>query len=238
MKYLEGFEFTLLYYFRGIEKASWNYYYPHFYAPLTQDVVDFLERNPKFEVKFVKTQAFQPFKQLLAILHPDNEVLLPVEFRGLFKKHLLPFCPTKLDIDKYGATMEHMQIIKLPFIDLNVLDQAYAEGAHALESSKSDYDKNRNKASQDILFEFDKNTAITIPTFNYLIHKTKIENANVGEHKFNHLDAILPEVVTTLTVDMEKKNAERKQFEEKRKFNKGEGEEGTYEKKGKYHHKK
>lgn len=35
MKYLEGFQFTLLYYFRGIEKASWSYYYPHFYAPLT-----------------------------------------------------------------------------------------------------------------------------------------------------------------------------------------------------------
>jgi len=34
MKYLEGFQFTLLYYFRGIEKASWNYFYPHFYAPL------------------------------------------------------------------------------------------------------------------------------------------------------------------------------------------------------------
>lgn len=58
MKYLEGFEFTLLYYFRGIEKASWNYFYPHYYAPLTQDVVEFLERNPKFEVKFVKTQPF------------------------------------------------------------------------------------------------------------------------------------------------------------------------------------
>lgn len=136
--------------------------------------------------------------------------------------------------------MEHMQIIKLPFIDLDVLEKAYSEGAHALESSKSDYDKNRNKTSADLLFEFDKETTITIPVFNYLVHKTKIENANVGVFKFNHLDAVLPEKVTTLTVDMEKKNAERKQFEEKRNFKKNTNQEGSenYEKKGKYHKKR
>lgn len=44
----------------------------------------------------------------------------------------MPYCPQKLEIDKYGATMDHMQIIKLPFVDLNVIEQAYEEGAKAL----------------------------------------------------------------------------------------------------------
>ncbi|EAR99904.2 XRN 5'-3' exonuclease amine-terminal protein (macronuclear) [Tetrahymena thermophila SB210] len=241
MKYLEGFEFTLLYYFRGIEKASWNYFYPHYYAPLTQDVVEFLERNPKFEVKFVKTQPFQPYKQLLAILHPDNEALLPAEFKGLFKKYLQPFCPQILDIDKYGATMEHMQIIKLPFIDVNVLEQAYQEGEKALEKSKNEYDKNRNIRSQDFIFEYDLNSSINIPVFNKLVHHQIIEKANVHIIPFNHLDATLPDKITNLTVDMEKKNAERQQFEQKKKFKKQDRddseEQNQYEKKGKHHYK-
>lgn len=28
MKYLEGFQFTLMYYFRGIQSSSWDYFYP------------------------------------------------------------------------------------------------------------------------------------------------------------------------------------------------------------------
>lgn len=43
--------------------------------------------------------------------------------------------------------MDHMQIIKLPFIDLHILENAYDEGAKALEHSKSDFDKNRNRFS-------------------------------------------------------------------------------------------
>jgi len=65
-------------------------------------------------------------------LHPENQPILPVQFHGLFDKYLKPYCPEKLNIDKYGAKMEHMQIIKLPFIDLEVLDKAYNEGNQAL----------------------------------------------------------------------------------------------------------
>lgn len=58
MKYLEGFQFTMMYYIRGIKQSSWNYFFPQYYAPLVVDIVDFLQRNPNFTVKFPATTPF------------------------------------------------------------------------------------------------------------------------------------------------------------------------------------
>lgn len=119
----------MMYYFRGIQHSSWNYFYPNYYAPLVTDIVDFLQRNPLFTVKFPKTEPFHPFKQLLAILPADNvSMLLPESFAKAFKNSLLPFCPNDYEIDPYGATAEHIMIVKLPFIDLETLNRVYEEG--------------------------------------------------------------------------------------------------------------
>lgn len=128
---------------------------------------------------------------------------MPTEFQGLFAKYLKEFCPEKLVIDKYGATLEHMQIIKLPFIQLDVLDKAYNEGYAALEKSTNVYDHNRNKLSEDVLLSYDVAGKIDIPVFNNLIYKTAIHNAPVHVLKFSHLDVPLPALLTELTVDVD-----------------------------------
>lgn len=88
--------------------------------------------------------------------------------------------------------MEHMQIIKLPFIDLSVLDKAYHEGETALLATGTEYEKARNTRSQDILFSYNKDSKVDIPVFNKLIHKTEIKAAPVSVLVFSHLDPVLP----------------------------------------------
>ena len=41
--YLEGVQFVLEYYYKGV--PSWSWYYPHFYSPLCSDIEIYLAKE-------------------------------------------------------------------------------------------------------------------------------------------------------------------------------------------------
>jgi hypothetical protein len=59
------------------------------------------------------------------------------------------------------------------------------------------------------VFFYSKESKVEIPVFNKLVHKEDIHAAPVGSLTFSHLDEVLPELLTNLNVDMEKKNQQK-----------------------------
>jgi len=86
-KYIEGLQWTLYYYFKGL--ASWSWFYPYHYTPLVIDLIDLTSLNMTFN--FAKGQPFLPFQQLMAVLPPQSAQLVPKALRGLMKEVRFPF---------------------------------------------------------------------------------------------------------------------------------------------------
>jgi len=81
-KYIEGLQWTLYYYFRGL--ASWSWFYPHHYSPLVIDLIELTSLG--ISTEFQKGQPFLPFQQLMAVLPPQSFPLVPKPFRSLMKE--------------------------------------------------------------------------------------------------------------------------------------------------------
>ena len=56
--------------------ASWNWYFPHHYAPMVSDMTDIAG----VDISFDYGEPFRPFEQLLAVLPSASHKLLPVPF--------------------------------------------------------------------------------------------------------------------------------------------------------------
>ena len=69
--YIEGMEWVLAYYYRGV--ASWDWFYPHHFAPMASQCLDIASLHSNFEYG----RPFQPFQQLLAVLPASSSKLLP-----------------------------------------------------------------------------------------------------------------------------------------------------------------
>ena len=80
-KYIEGLQWTLYYYFKGL--ASWSWFYPYHYTPLVIDLIDLTSLNMTFD--FARGQPFLPFQQLMAVLPPQSAQLVPKALRVLMK---------------------------------------------------------------------------------------------------------------------------------------------------------
>ena len=73
--YLQGLVWVLNYYHHGC--ASWTWYYPYLYAPLSTDLRDL----SKMSIKFEQGTPFTPLLQLLSVLPPQSGKLLPLAYR-------------------------------------------------------------------------------------------------------------------------------------------------------------
>ena len=132
-KYIEGIQFVLLYYFKGC--PSWDWFYPYYYAPMISDVHEVLKYYNEKDIKsyeFLLGKPFPAFKQLLLIMPLGSLDLLPEEFSHLIEKNdsilrsPIDYYPTVFEIDPNDAYFESEFIAILPFIEDEVLENAYA----------------------------------------------------------------------------------------------------------------
>lgn len=72
---LQGIHWVLEYYYRGV--ASWEWFYPHHYAPMVSDMVNIAD----FKVVFEPGSPFLPFQQLLSVLPAASCKLLPAPYQ-------------------------------------------------------------------------------------------------------------------------------------------------------------
>jgi 5'-3' exonuclease len=113
--YLEGLQWVLYYYYKGIQ--NWRWYYPYHYAPLISDF-NTITYNPNLNNIFInnKTNPFKPFQSLLFILPKTSFNLLPKCYEEILKE-IPEYYPENFKIDYNGKHTSWEAIALLPFLD-------------------------------------------------------------------------------------------------------------------------
>ena len=118
-KYLEGLQWVLFYYYRGIK--SWRWFYPYHYAPMVSDFVDYKYEDDLDKVfENDTTKPFDPFLSLIFILPAKSFNLLPSCYSDI-PNELKDLFPEKFQIDYNGKHTPWESITLIPFLDENMI---------------------------------------------------------------------------------------------------------------------
>ena len=106
--YVKTVQWVLLYYTHGI--PSWNWYYPHHYAPFADAFVKHVPTNVK-KFNFAISTPSHPHEQLLRVMPPKSKHLIPEHLH-----HILLKLPTRFEVDKSGKREEWEAVTIVDFI--------------------------------------------------------------------------------------------------------------------------
>lgn len=100
--YIDGLKWVLYYYFD--ECPSWTWCYPFIHAPFISDIYSYFKRHKESanSKEFVKGCALLPCEQLLAVLPPECNNILPKSYRQLVKSFdspIIDLYPTNVTLD-------------------------------------------------------------------------------------------------------------------------------------------
>ena len=124
LSYIEGVQWVLDYYTTGI--TSWKWYYPYYYTVFSSDLSEFVEEYNT--VSYPPTSPLSPFEQLLCVLPPFSNTILPPPLNTLLVEEKSPiqrYYPTSFEVDLEGKRNDWEGIAILPFIDLNLVQSHY-----------------------------------------------------------------------------------------------------------------
>ena len=125
-EYLEGMQWVISYYTRGVPNWKWNYKYH--YAPPASILSNNL-KSFKFK-EYPHTTPSTPYQQLLCVLPPKSAKLIPEPLCNLLTNSNSPlkhFCPDVFEIDLAGKRKEWEGIVLLPSVDFELVQKAYLE---------------------------------------------------------------------------------------------------------------
>lgn len=155
--YVQGLQWVLYYYYRGI--CSWPWFYQYHYSPLISDVIKGLGANLDFKLG----QPFKPFEQLMGVLPDRSKKIVPTVYWDLMTKAespIIDFYPRDFELDMNGKKMDWEAVIKIPFIDEKRLLDAMTPKNELL----SDDEKGRNGFDVPIKFTYSAEYDFTYPS--------------------------------------------------------------------------
>jgi 5'-3' exonuclease len=151
--YLEGVQWVLSYYTRGVPNWKWRYMYN--YAPFCYSLKKYISSFEFPDYSVALTKPTPPFVQLLCVLPPTSAKLLPKPLRSILSsEEMVPFCPKKFDIDISGCSQTWQGRVLLPFVDYSIVEKLYTEKLMELEED----DIQRNIHGKTILYKLGKNS--------------------------------------------------------------------------------
>lgn len=157
MKYLEGLQWVLTYYTKGTPHAHWRWFYPYDHAPFLTDIAQSVDTYYEWAKQTKHTNKhnrpnypYQPFLQLLSVLPPKSNSLLPSPLSGLMMAPKLQSSyPNSFEIDMDGKKNEWEGVVKLPPLDYATLENEYEKAV----KSVSDQDKRRNFIGKSFIYK-------------------------------------------------------------------------------------
>jgi len=133
-EYLEGIVWCIRYYYEGC--ASWSWFYPHFYAPMAEELARLLTEEDYLAAggTLVRGEPVRPLEQLLSVLPAQSKALLPASVRPLVEEgsRIEGYYPTEFRLDPNFKSTPWECVAIIPFIDFKKLSAAVeASGAFA-----------------------------------------------------------------------------------------------------------
>lgn len=147
--YLEGMQWVLSYYTRGVPNWKWNFRYH--YAPCASMLANHVSTF-RFPV-YPKTIPSTPFQQLLCVLPPKSADLIPEPLSYLLTDENSPLrdqCPEKFEIDLRGKRREWEGIVILPMVNFNLVRDCYLKVLNKV----SNVDVKRNIIGRSYIYEY------------------------------------------------------------------------------------
>ena len=114
--YVLGLFWCVQYYHKGVQ--SWDWYYPHLYAPLASDLVDLAVLDLQFPTS--ESRPFTPLMQLMSVLPAASSRLLPPTYAKLMTDPSSPLAdayPATFNVDQNGKAAPWEAVVLIPFID-------------------------------------------------------------------------------------------------------------------------
>ncbi|KAK5993415.1 5'-3' exoribonuclease 1 [Cladobotryum mycophilum] len=151
--YVQGLQWVLYYYYKGI--ASWPWFYGYHYAPSSLGI--------GADLNFIKGQPFKPYEQLMGVLPDRSKKIVPTVYHDLMtnpESPIIDFYPRDFELDMNGKKMEWEAVVKIPFIDEKRLLTAMAPKNELL----SDDEKARNGFGVPIKFTFSPDVNFVYPS--------------------------------------------------------------------------
>ncbi|KAL2269736.1 hypothetical protein VTJ83DRAFT_1920 [Remersonia thermophila] len=172
--YVQGLQWVLYYYYRGI--ASWPWFYRYHYAPMISDVRKGLGADLNFQLG----QPFRPNEQLMGVLPDRSKKIVPTVYWDLMtdpKSPIIDFYPRDFELDMNGKKMEWEAVVKIPFIDEKRLLEAMAPRDALL----SEEEKARNDFGVPLKFTYSEDVDFVYPSslvdvFPPILHCHCVEN--------------------------------------------------------------
>lgn len=155
--YVQGLQWVLYYYYRGI--ASWPWFYRYHYSPMISDVKKGLGADMNFKLG----QPFRPLEQLMGVLPDRSKQLLPAAYHELMtspESPIIDFYPREFELDLNGKKMEWEAVVKIPFIDEKRLLEALATKEHLLTPAE----RARNEFGVTLKFTYAPDIEFTYPS--------------------------------------------------------------------------
>ena len=150
-QYLEGMQWVLSYYTRGV--PNWKWHFPYHYAP-TASVLAKHVSTFKFPC-YGRTIPSTPFQQLLSVLPPQSANLIPsplCDYLTATDSPLKEHCPTELEIDLAGKRREWEGIVLLPMVDFDIVRKCYFQSLPSVDKRES----RRNIRGKSYVYRYDE----------------------------------------------------------------------------------
>ncbi|KAK7466207.1 exonuclease II Exo2 [Stygiomarasmius scandens] len=152
-RYVEGLQFVMYYYFKGV--PSWGWFFDYHYAPRISDLdlrgkagMDLSE-----PIEFELGDPFRPYEQLMGVLPIASKDHIPRAYHDLMTNPVSPinhFYPSDFEQDLNGKKQDWEAIVKIPFIDAELLRNCMKTKEHLLAQEEVQ----RNQFGKTIRFHY------------------------------------------------------------------------------------
>jgi 5'-3' exoribonuclease 1 len=154
MKYIDGIQWVLTYYTKGVK--NWRWFYPYDHAPFLSDIASSIDRYHEYRNDFYlhKNDPYPPFLQLLCVLPPKSRNLLPGPLADLMVSPALESCyPSSFEVDMDGKINDWEGVVKLPTLQHSVVEKEYYKILRFIDEK----DRRRNFLGKSFIYSIKPN---------------------------------------------------------------------------------
>lgn len=145
-EYIDGINWIINYYKKGI--PSWTWYYPNFYGPFISDLSEHIE-DYVYNLKEDHT-SLNNIEQLMCVLPKSSHHFLPKPLSNILYNTFPEYYPDDFIIDYSGKRKEWEGIVLIPMVDIKTIQLFFEKYKQQLDQKSLALIQNQN----DVVYKY------------------------------------------------------------------------------------